>query len=60
MNKKQINELVNELTLDGPIGDTEAFDIAECILYDESGLEEGIKKHFSVKDAQGWLANQIV
>lgn len=60
MNKKQINELVNELTLDGPIGDTEAFDIAECILYDENGLEEGIKKHFGVKDAQGWLANQIV
>ena len=60
MNKKQINELVNELTLDGPIGDTEAFDIAECILYDENGLEEGIKKHFGVKDAQGWLANQII
>ena len=60
MNKKQINELVNELTLDGPIGDTEAFDFAECILYDENGLEEGIKKHFGMKDAQGWLANQIV
>ncbi len=59
MNKKQINELVNELTLDGPIGDAAAFDIAECILYDEDGLEEGIKKHFGVKDVQGWLANQI-
>jgi len=59
MNKKQIDELVNELTLDGPIGDAEAFDIADCILFEEEGLEEGIKKHFDVRDAQGWLANKI-
>jgi hypothetical protein len=59
MSKKQIEELVKELTTDGPIGDTEAFDIADGILFDEEGLEEGIKKHFNVVDAQGWLANKI-
>mgnify|MGYP003975526315 CR=1 FL=1 len=59
MNKKQIDELVNELTLDGPIGDAEAFDIADSILFEEEGLEEGIKKHFNVVDVQGWLANKI-
>lgn len=59
MSKEKIEELVFELTLDGPIGDTEAFDIADCILFDENGLEEGIKEHYNVIDAQGWLANKI-
>lgn len=59
MSKEQILELVKELTADGPIGDMEAFDIADGILFDEDGLEEGIKKHFNVSDAQGWLANKI-
>jgi len=59
MNKKQIEKLVNELTSDGPIGNAEAFDIADCILYDEDGLKEGIQKHFGASDAQGWLANKI-
>ena len=59
MNKKQIEKLVNDLILDGPIGDNEAFEIAYNILYDEKGLEEGINKHFGASDAQGWLANKI-
>lgn len=59
MSKEQILELVKELTTDSPIGDMEAFDIADGILFDEDGLEEGIKKHFKVSDAQGWLANKI-
>ena len=59
MNKKQIEKLVNELTSDGPIGDAAAFDIADCILYDEDGLKEGIQKHFGASDAQGWLAYKI-
>ena len=60
MSKKEINDLVNELKSDGNIQDDEAFDIADGILFDEEGLEEGIKKHFNVVDVQGWLANQIV
>ena len=59
MSKKQIVELVNDLTSDGRHGDDAAFDIAEGILFDEVGLEAGIKKHFGVRDAQGWLANKI-
>ena len=60
MSKKEINDLVNELKSDGNIQDDEAFDIADGILFDEEGLEEGIKKHFNVVDVQGWLENQIV
>ena len=59
MSKKQINDLVTELTFDSPIGDDEAFDIADSILFEEDGLEEGIKKHFNIVDVQGWLANKI-
>jgi hypothetical protein len=43
MSKKQIVELVNDLTSDGRHGDDAAFDIAEGILFDEVGLEAGIK-----------------
>jgi len=60
MSKKEIEELVRDLVSDGRHGDDEAFDIADAILFDEDGLEEGITKHFNVTDAQGWLANQIV
>ena len=59
MSKKQIVELVNDLTSDGRHGDDAAFDIADGILFDEAGLEASIKKHFGVRDAQGWLANKI-
>ena len=40
-------------------GDDEAFDIADGILYDEEGLEAGIRKHYGIRDPQGWLANKI-
>jgi hypothetical protein len=59
MSKKDIEKLVKELVSDGRHGDAEAFDIADGILYDDEGLESGIKKHFGASDAQGWLANKI-
>ncbi len=34
----------------GRHGDDAAFDIAEGILFDEVGLEAGIKKHFGVRE----------
>ncbi len=57
--KRQIEELIKELISDGPIGDAEAFDIVDGILFEEDGLARGINKHFRVIDVQGWLANQI-
>lgn len=59
MSKGEIIKLVKELISDGRHGDDAAFDIADGILFDEDGLEEGIKKHFGASDAQGWLANKI-
>ncbi len=59
MSKREIIKLVNELVSDGRHGNDIAFDIADGILFDEDGLEEGINKHFGAIDAQGWLANQI-
>jgi hypothetical protein len=59
MSKKAIDKLVKELVSDGRHGDDAAFDIADGILYDEEGLAAGIKKHFNVSDAQGWLADRI-
>ena len=59
MSKSDIDKLVKELVADGRHGDDEAFDIADGILFDEEGLEAGIKKHYKVSDAQGWLANRI-
>lgn len=59
MSKKNIEKLIRELVSDGRHGDSEAFDIADSILFEEDGLEEGIKKHFNIVDVQGWLANKI-
>jgi hypothetical protein len=59
MSKKDIDKLVKELVADGRHGDDAAFDIADGILFDEEGLEAGIKKHYRVSDVQGWLADRI-
>jgi hypothetical protein len=59
MPKKEIEKLIRELVSDGRHNDDEAFDIADGILFDEEGLKAGIKKHYSVRDPQGWLANKI-
>tara|TARA_R110000803_G_scaffold2158_1_gene7219 strand:+ start:257 stop:442 length:186 start_codon:yes stop_codon:yes gene_type:complete len=59
MSKKNIEKLISELVSDGRHGDDEAFEIADSILFEEDGLEEGIKKHFNIVDVQGWLANKI-
>ena len=59
MSKKDIQKLVKDLVSDGRHGDDAAFDIADGILYDEEGLEAGIRKHFGVRDPQGWLADRI-
>ena len=59
MSKKDIQKLVKDLVADGRHGDDAAFDIADGILYDEEGLEAGIRKHFGIKDPQGWLADRI-
>jgi len=59
MSKSDIQKLIKKLGSDGPVDDDSAFDIADGILYDEPGLKAGIKKHFGVTDAQGWLANKI-
>lgn len=59
MSKKDIQKLVKGLSGANSVGDDEAFDIADGLLFDEEGLEAGIKKHFKASDAQGWLANQI-
>ena len=57
--KEDIEKLVKDLVSDGRHGDDEAFDIADGILYDEEGLEAGIRKHYGIRDPQGWLANKI-
>jgi len=59
MTKKDIEKLVDTLGFDGPTPCTEAYDIADGILYDTPGLEDGIKKHYGVVDPQGWLADRI-
>ena len=59
MTKKDIEKLVNTLGFDEHTGDAEAYDIADGILYDTPGLEDGIKKHYGVDDPQGWLADRI-
>jgi len=59
MSKKAILKLLRELSYEGRHSDDEAFDIADGILYDEEGLDAGIRKHFGVRDPQGWLANKI-
>jgi hypothetical protein len=59
MSKKDIQKLVKDLVSDGRHGDDAAFDIADGVLYDEEGLEAGIRKHFGVGDPQGWLADRI-
>jgi hypothetical protein len=59
MSKKAILKLLKELVSDGRHPDDQAFDIADGIFYSEEGLEDGIRKHFGVRDPQGWLANKI-
>lgn len=66
LSKKEVEKIVTELrmgakevSMDMPMGDAEIFDIVDGVLFDEDGLEEGIKKHYNIQDAQGWLANQI-
>jgi len=59
MSKKAILKLLKELVSDGRHPDDQAFDIADGIFYSEEGLEAGIRKHFGVRDPQGWLANKI-
>ena len=59
MTKESINKLVKELVSDGRHPDDQAYDIAQGILFDEEGLEAGIRKHFKVADPVGWLTDRI-
>ena len=59
MTKESIDKLVKELVSDGRHPDDQAYDIAQNILFDEEGLEAGIRKHFKVADPTGWLTDRI-
>ena len=59
MTKESIDKLVKELVSDGRHPDDQAYDIAQGILFDEEGLEAGIRKYFRVSDPTGWLADRI-
>ena len=59
MTKESIDKLVKELVSDGRHPDDQAYDIAQGILFDEEGLEAGIRKHFKVADPIGWLTDRI-
>lgn len=59
MTKESIDKLVKELVSDGRHPDDQAYDIARGILFDEEGLEAGIRKHFRVADPIGWLTDRI-
>ena len=55
--KHEIDELVSTLITE-EVGDSEAFDIADGILYTEQGLKESIERVYGVSDALGWLADR--
>jgi len=44
---------------EGPVGDDEAFDLADGILADEPGLEKFLRMKLRIRDPLGWLANKI-
>ena len=57
MSKSDIQRLLHMHSSDAT--DDEAYDIADGLLFDNEGLEAGIKKHFGVRDVQGWLADRV-
>ena len=62
-NKQQIDQLLKDLQASkaemGSMSDAEAFEMAQSMLDDEEGLEQGIKQVYKVTDAAGWLANKM-
>lgn len=58
MTRDEVRDIVIELGKDGPIGDDDAFAIADGVLFDNPGMEEAIKEFFA-PDAIGWLADRI-
>ena len=58
MTKAKFTKLMKTLGED-PVDCSMAFDIAEDILADETGLKEYIEQKIGASDYVGWLANQI-
>ncbi len=60
--KKEIDTLVRDLVREKRytnFNDDEAFEMAQSILANESGLEDAIKNVYGVTDVVGWLADKI-
>jgi len=58
-NDQKLSKLLNDLRADGPVGDDEAFEIAQMLLDEEPGLESFIRYSQRVEDPVGWLADRI-
>ena len=58
MTKAKFTKLMSTLGHGCPC-DSMAFDVAEDILADETGLKEYIEQKIGASDYVGWLANQI-
>jgi hypothetical protein len=60
--KGEINSLIRDLVSDkryNKFTDDQAFEMAQSILADQSGLEDAIKNAYGVTDAVGWLADRL-